>query len=148
MRKQKLMHKSVFAVLLLVLTISVLTACGSKQKQYSGAYHTEANGYKRGVDVVVTVTGDNIDAIIIDDMDSEYSITNPEGMQMMWPVKQTVVLQELQNMGEEEIAKIEVEVDEQGIPVSIGNFNVDIIPDGCTDCAGMVILAVQDAFAD
>lgn len=146
MKKQKLMHRSILFVVLFVLMASVLTACGSGDKTLSGSYHTEANGYKRGADVAITKTGDSI-TIIIDDMDSEYSITDPEGMQLQWPVKQTVISQELQNMGEEEIAKIQVEVDDQGIPTSIENFNVDIIPDGCTDCAGMLILAVQDAFA-
>lgn len=148
MKKQRFMHKSIVLMLLLVSMITVLTACGNSQKTYSGTYHTEANGHKRGADVAITMTGDNIDAIIIDDMDSEYSITDPEKFQNMWPVKQTVILQELQKMGEEEIAKIEVEVDDQGIPVAIENFNVDIIPDGCLDCAGLLILAVQDAFAN
>lgn len=142
------MHKSLVLSLLLVAVITVLTASGSGQKTYSGAYHTEANGYKRGVDVDITMTDDTIDAIIIDDMDSEYSITDPEKMQNRWPVRQTVILQELKNMGEEGIAEIEVEVDDQGIPTDIKNFNVDIIPDGCLDCAGMLILAVQDAFAN
>lgn len=142
------MRKSIVLMLVLVSIITVLTACGNKQKQYSGVYHTEANGHKRGVELDVTMTGDKIDAIIIDDMDSEYSITDPDNFQRMWPAKVTIIIQELQNMGKEGIEAIEVEVDDQGIPTSIENFNVDIIPDGCTDCAGMLILAVQDAFAN
>ena len=98
-------------------------------------------------DVDINLEGDKITTIVVNDMDSEYSLTDPDAFQMMWPTKQTMVLQELQNMGPDKIAEIKITADDNGIPTKIEGFNLDVIPEGCTDCAGMLILAVQDALS-
>ncbi len=49
---------------------------------------------------------------------------------MMWPTKQTMVLQELQNMGPDKIAEIKITADDNGIPTKIEGFNLDVIPGG------------------
>ena len=138
MRKQ-LIHKAVITLLLGCIMLLAFTGCGksNEKRNVSGSYHTEANGYKRGTDVDINLEGDKITTIVVNDMDSEYSLTDPDAFQMMWPTKQTMVLQELQNMGP----------DDNGIPTKIEGFNLDVIPEGCTDCAGMLILAVQDALS-
>ena len=148
MRKQ-LIHRAVITLLLGCIMLLAFTGCGkSKEKRnVSGSYHPEANGYKRGTDVDINLEGDKITTIVVNDMDSEYSLTDPDAFQMMWPTKQTMVLQELQNMGPDKIAEIKITADDNGIPTKIEGFNLEVIPEGCTDCAGMLILAVQDALS-
>lgn len=149
MRKQ-LIHKAVITLLLGCMMLLALAGCGAnnEKRNVSGSYHTEANGYKRGTDVDINLEGDKITTIVVNDMDSEYTLTDPDAFQFMWPTKQTMVLQELQNMGPSGIDDIKVTVDDNGIPTEIEGFNLDVIPDGCTDCAGMLILAVQDALSN
>lgn len=148
MRKQKI-HKAVITILFGCMMLLALAGCGAKNEKrtVSGSYHTEANGYKRGTDVDITLEGDTITTLVINDLDSEYSLTDPDAFQFMWPAKQTMVLQELQNMGPDKIAEIKITSDDNGIPTEIENFNLNVIPDGCTECAGMLILAVQDALS-
>lgn len=110
-------------ILALSLCLGFMGCGKEKDQQLSGSYHTEANACKRGIDLTVT---------------------DPDGFQMMCPVKQTIVMRELQDLGIEEITE---ELDEQGMPTSIDEFNLDVIPAGCTDCAEMLILAAQYALA-
>ena len=104
MRKQ-LIHRAVITLLLGCIMLLAFTGCGksNEKRNVSGSYHTEANGYKRGTDVDINLEGDKITTIVVNDMDSEYSLTDPDAFQMMWPTKQTMVLQELQNMGPDKI---------------------------------------------
>ena len=148
MRKQ-LIHRAVITLLLGCIMLLAFTGCGksNEKRNVFGSYHTEANGYKRGTDVDINLEGDKITTIVVNDMDSEYSLTDPDAFQMMWPTKQTMVLQELQNMGPDKIAEIKITADDNGIPTKIEGFNLEVIPEGCTDCAGMLILAVQDALS-
>lgn len=145
--REKRIHKAIITILFGCMMLLALAGCGksNEKRDVSGSYHTEANGYKRGTDVDINLEGDTITTIVVNDMDSEYTLTDPDAFQFMWPTKQTMVLQELQNMGPDEINKITVTVDDNGIPTEIEGFNLDVIPDGCTDCAGMLILAVQNA---
>lgn len=140
--------KKAMAVLLVMVFAVALAGCGgNKNEPLHGEYHTEANGHKRGIDLDVTMDGENIRAIILDDMDSEYTLTDPDAFQRMWPAKVTGIIQNLQNMGPDGINEIEVELDENGIPTAVNGIPQEWIPDGCTDCVGMLILGVQDALA-
>ena len=141
MRKQ-LIHRAVITLLLGCIMLLAFTGCGKSNEK-----RNVSNGYKRGTDVDINLEGDKITTIVVNDMDSEYSLTDPDAFQMMWPTKQTMVLQELQNMGPDKIAEIKITADDNGIPTKIEGFNLDVIPEGCTDCAGMLILAVQDALS-
>lgn len=148
MRKQ-LIHRAVITLLLGCIMLLAFAGCGksNEKRNVSGSYHTEANGHKRGTGVDINLEGDKITTIVVNDMDSEYSLTDPDAFQFMWPTKQTMVLQELQNMGPDKIAEIKITADDNGIPTKIEGFNLEVIPEGCTDCAGMLILAVQDALS-
>ena len=148
MRKMWL-HKAIICFLLGCMEIVTLVGCGAsnEKRSVSGSYHTEADGAKRGKDIDLAMEGNTITAIVVNATDAEYSLTDPNAFQMQWAIKQTVILQELQNMGVDGVNGIKVELDEQGIPTSIENFNMDVVPDGCIDCAGMLILAVQDALS-
>lgn len=151
MRKSKKRKIATILLSIFVMTLGLsLAGCGSESKERTlhGSYHTEANGYKRGVDLDITMEGDTMVATIIDDMDSEYSLTDPDTFQNMWPVKQTPLIQNVQDMGIEGIKGIKVTLDDQGIPTAVDGIEQEWVPDGCMDCAGMVILAMQDALKD
>ena len=116
--KSRRTWRKMMALLLVLISVMALIGCGgNKNEPLHGEYHTEANGHKRGIDLDVT------------------------------PAKVTGIIQNLQNMGPDGINEIEVELDENGIPTAVNGIPQEWIPDGCTDCAGMLILGVQDALA-
>ena len=119
--KSRRTWRKMMALLLVLISVMALIGCGgNKNEPLHGEYHTEANGHKRGIDLDVTMDGENIRAIILDDMDSEYTLTDPDAFQRMWPAKVTGIIQNLQNMGPDGINEIEVELDENGIPTAAG----------------------------
>ena len=142
MKKQ---YKYFLVCLILPAVIFSNISCSKApaEQELTGQYHIEINGFKRGADLTVTLKKGEIYAVILDAL-SEYSITNPEAMQMMWPVKKTALILNLSDMSVEEIMAIEVKIDEQGIPSEVG-IPEEWIPVGCTDCAGLVVLAMQNA---
>ncbi len=143
-------YLSLLLVILVIISVAFCFAgCGKKADEdqtLTGYYHTEANEHKRGVDLTVTLKGDTIYAVVLAS-DTDYSVTDPDAFQMMWPAYVTPLVLNLSNMGIDAVMAIEVTVDEQGLPTAISGMPEEWIPDGCTDCAGMVVLALQNALA-
>ena len=85
MRKQ-LIHKAVITLLLGCIMLLAFAGCGksNEKRNVSGSYHTEANGYKRGTDVDITLRVIRITTIVVNDNGFwSYSLTDPDAFQMM-----------------------------------------------------------------
>lgn len=145
----KRLLKTILAVML-ITSIACTTGCGSgsgKSKEavtYQGAYHTEADGVKRGADITIAIKDNAITAMELSST-SDYSITDPNKMQMAWGVKVNALILNLQDMSMDDLKNIEVTLDDKGIPTAIKGIKEEWIPDDCTDCTGMLVLALQDA---
>jgi hypothetical protein len=137
-------------VFMLIASVVCTAGCGSgsgKAKEavtYQGSYHTEADGVKRGADLTIAIKDNAITAMELSST-SDYSITDPNKMQMAWGVKVNALILNLSGMSIDDLNKIEVTLDDKGIPTEIKGMTADWIPDDCTDCTGMLILALQDA---
>gem|GEM_PF-1537275 len=139
---------SIILAFMLIASVVCTAGCGSgKTKEavtYQGSYHTEADGVKRGADLTIAIKDNAITAMELSSS-SDYSITDPNKMQMAWGVKVNALILNLSGMSMDDLKKIEVTLDDKGIPTAIKGMKSDWIPDDCTDCTGMLILALQDA---
>ncbi|MBO4989224.1 MAG: hypothetical protein J6D37_02710 [Clostridia bacterium] len=144
-RKISLIIASLLMCLLMALSMGACANKKSEKKTITGEYHVgEVNSVKRGCDIIVMLNADGSIYTIAEDEESDYviSVGGPWGI-----FNCLTFYPNLCSCSVEEINSWKVTCDENGLPVSIEGMPSEWLIPANTDACGMVILALQDAFA-
>lgn len=151
--------KKIEKILAMLCSVLVMTAlcfmagCNSETKKTTleGAYYTEVTVVlsdgttaKRGCDLYVLLNADeSIYTIALDD-ESPYQCADS---QVLWSIKSSGFFNNLATLGIDGISKLNVVCDASGLPVQIDGMDETwLVPMNTAGC-GMVVLALQNAFA-